>query len=207
MCGFGGSIWQLQRLVHTLNRAGYDVTALDFSKSVLSAGNPTLLPQLVDEVTVIAEQQASVAGPTLLVGVSLGSLLALNILRRSSMFTTGVLITGGDIAKIAKKLYPKVWPQPYGKLAAEWKNINIYTEPTDLRGKHMLFVVHESNKLIDTSDIYAEVARQQSAGNHLQLVVRDTFDHIGTIIEETIFFPKRTLTYIEQINAAEANHY
>ncbi|HSX05646.1 MAG TPA: alpha/beta hydrolase [Candidatus Saccharimonadales bacterium] len=200
LAGFGGSIWQLRRLVRVLNKAGYDVTALDFPKSVLSSGDTTHLPQLVDEVVAFAEKQARAsAEPTLLVGVSLGALFTLNILRRSNLFDEGVLITGGDIAKIAQKLYPSKWPQPYAQLAKAWQDINMYTLPAQLKNKRLLFVVHPSSKLIDVRDIRREAKMQQAAGNHLVLVERDRFDHIGTIIEETILRPKRVLTYIDQV--------
>lgn len=201
MCGFGGSIWQVRRLVRVLNSAGYDVMALDFSKTVLSQGDPTLLPTLVDEVVQYCEKSArATEGETLLVGVSLGSLLALNVLRRSSLFRTGVLITGGDIAKIAKVLYPAKWPQSYSELAWLWQRINMYSDPAELADKRLLFVVHPSRKLIDVKDIYHEVQRQQEAGNDLLLVKRLGFDHIGTIIMETVVFPRRILSYIKQIS-------
>ena len=200
LCGFGGKIWQVKRLIKTLNKAGYDITALDFSKDVLSKGDPQLLLQLVNDVVAFAERQAKqVQKPILLVGVSLGALISLNILRRSNLFQTGVLITGGDIAKIAQKLYPKVWPQTYAELAKTWESVNMYTDPQLLTGKRSLFVLHDSNKLIDVGDVRAEITRQRQAGNDVALVERKTFDHVGTIIEETVLFPRRTLEYIEQI--------
>lgn len=201
LCGFGGSVWQTRRLVSVLQKAGYNVTALDFPKEVLSKGDPTLLPQLVDEVVAFANSQAKKFGkPILLVGISLGALIALNIIRRSESFTEGVLITGGDIAKIARSIYgAKVWPQSYRALANAWQNINMYTAPRDLVGKRLLFVLPARDDLIDTSDIYREVKAQANAGNHLVVVTRRSFGHIGTIIEETILFPKRVLAYIDQV--------
>ncbi len=106
---------------------------------------------------------------------------------------------GGDIAKIAKKLYGKVWKQTYDELAVLWQDVNMYTKPELLKGKRLLFVVPPSSKLIDIKDIYIDVDLQRSAGNSLQMVERTKFDHIGTIIEETVVFPKRTLTYINML--------
>lgn len=123
MCGFGGSIWQTWRLIKLLNQNGYNVTALDFSKEALSLGDPALLPSLTDEVAAFAENEAKRLGsPPLLIGISLGALMSLNILRRSTVFMKGVLITGGDIVKVAKKIYRNaVWPQSYTELAALWQ--------------------------------------------------------------------------------------
>jgi len=197
MCGFGGSIWQLKRLINRLNRAGYDVTALDFSETVLSSGDPKLLPELVEEVVEFAETEAEkTKGPILLVGVSLDALISLNIIRRSN-FDKAVLITGGDIVIVAKRLYGKqVWPQSFEELAALWSAVNMYTKPEALAGKRLLFVLPANDKLIDVSDVRHEVRRQAEAGNKLLLVERRPFGHVGTIILETVLFPGRTLGYI-----------
>jgi pimeloyl-ACP methyl ester carboxylesterase len=201
LCGFGGNIWQVKRLITTLNRMGYDVTALDFSKQVLSKGDPKLLPSLVQEVTDFAEQKANESKqPILLVGISLGALLSLNIMRRSKQFTRGVMITGGDIVKVAQRLYgAKVWPQSYKTLAQQWENINMYTKPALLEGKHLLFVLPKRDKLIDVEDVRNEVAAQRAYGNDLTLIERRAFGHIGTIIEEAILLPYRTIKYVQHV--------
>lgn len=201
LCGFGGNIWQVKRLIRVLNRMGYDVTALDFSKEVLSKGDPTLLPSLVQEVVAFAERQAATEKqPILLVGISLGALLSLNIMRRSPHFKTGVMITGGDIVKVAQRLYgKKIWPQTYSELANAWKDINMYTDPALLTGKRLLFVLPKRDKLIDVADVRNEVATQRAHGNRLTLIERRAFGHIGTIIEEAIILPRRTITYVRHV--------
>ncbi|HSX30601.1 MAG TPA: hypothetical protein VLE99_01670 [Candidatus Saccharimonadales bacterium] len=203
LCGFGGRIWQGKRLINVLRRNGYHVTALDFSTEVLSKGDPKLLPELIDEVVAFAETKAKGASePILLVGVSLGALISLNILRRSKHFNEGVLITGGDIAKVALRIYGNhVWPQSYDKLAEQWLSINMYTPPKQLRGKRLLFVLPAHDRVVDTSDVYREVSLQNKTGNHLLLVTRRPFGHTGTILEETVLFPRRVLSYIERIKA------
>ncbi len=205
LCGFGGSVWQTRRLVAVLRRSGYNVTALDFPKEVLSTGNAQLLPQLINEVVDFAEAMAKAKNkPILLVGISLGALITLNILRRSAQFREGVLVTGGDIVKVAQGIYGhKVWPQSYQELAHKWQDINMYTQPAQLAGKRLLFVLPANDRLIDTADIHREVALQNDAGNHLVVVTRHSFGHVGTIIEETILFPKRILAYIAQVKGAE----
>jgi len=201
LCGFGGSIWQLKRLISVLNRDGYNVRALDFSEDVLSKGDPELLPALTHEVVTLAEaRQRELNRPVLLVGVSLGALMSVNVLRRSKLYDTAVLITGGDIVKVAQRLYgPKVWPQAYDELASIWQDVNMYTEPALLRGKHALMVLPTRDKLIDPEDVRAEVEKQQAAGNDLQLLERGNFGHLGTIVEEAVLFPKRTQGYVRRV--------
>lgn len=201
LCGFGGNIWQIRPLVHTLKKAGYDVTALDFSKTVLDAGDTRLLPELIDEVVEFAEKEArESSAPVLLVGVSLGALISLNLLRRSKRFDTAVMITGGDIVKVAKRLYgDSIWPQSYDELAKAWQKINMYSEPSELTGKRLLFVLPRRDRLIDVEDVRGEVEKQQRAGNALTLIERRAFGHVGTIVEEAVQFPRRTLRYIEHV--------
>jgi len=203
LCGFGGSVWQTRRLINVLRRSGYNVTALDFPKEVLNKGDYRLLPQLIAEVAAFADAQAKAVGkPVLLIGISLGALIALNILRSSKHYSEGVLITGGDIVKVAHGIYGRsVWPQSYEELAKKWRQVNMYTAPERLAGKRLLFVLPAGDGLIDTADVHAEVKTQNDAGNRLVLVTRHSFGHVGTIIEETIIFPQRILVYIEQVKS------
>lgn len=203
LCGFGGSIWQTKRLLGILHKAGYDITAMDFSKDVLSKGNPRLLLSLMNEVTILAEAEARRVGkPILLVGISLGALVSLNIMRRSKLFNKGVLVTGGDIVKVAQNIYGhRVWPQSYEELTKTWTSLNMYSDPIQLKGKRILFVLPSRDRLIDPTDVRQEVKTQNDAGNTLMLVERHALGHVGTIIEETILFPKRILGYIDRIEA------
>jgi alpha-beta hydrolase superfamily lysophospholipase len=203
LCGFGGAIWQTKRLTNKLNRAGYNVTALDFPKTVLSSGDPTLLPQMISEVVSHVEDQAKKADQKiLLVGISLGSLLSLNIFRRSKLFDTAVMVTGGNIVTVAQNIYGrKVWPQSHTELSKLWETINIHTDPELLRNKRALFVLPSRDHLIDTSEVLTEIDRQTRAGNNIKLVTRGSFGHVGTIIEETILFPSRILKYIDQLES------
>lgn len=201
LCGFGGRIWQTKRLIGVLNRAGYTVCAMDFSKDSLASGDTTILTNLVTEVCKFIETETKDVDPhdVLLVGISLGALLSLNVIRRSNRLFKAVLITGGDIAKIAQKLYPKKWPQSHESLAQEWQANNMYSKVDELRSKKLLFVLHLSSKLIDAQDAYREIEHQNTAGNTLLMVERTKFDHVGTIIDETVLHPSRVLEYIQKV--------
>jgi pimeloyl-ACP methyl ester carboxylesterase len=202
MCGFGGAIWQTRRLTMVLRKAGYDVVAVDFSKEVLGSGDPTFLPRLVEETLAFTEEEARKHDDeVMLIGISLGALMALNILRRSPLFTRGVLITGGNIVTVAQNIYgSKIWPQSHAALSELWESVNIHTDPERLRGKKMLFVLPAKDTLIDTTEVREEITRQNAAGNHIALVERGQFGHIGTIIQETVLFPRRILRYIAAIS-------
>jgi esterase/lipase len=108
MCGYGGKIWQTKRLVRVLTRAGYTVEVFEFSTNVLKSGNSDDLLKLADEMVFTAEKiRKQGKKEPILIGMILGALLALNILRRSTNFHTGIGITGGDIVTVAKKFIPR----------------------------------------------------------------------------------------------------
>jgi len=201
LCGFGGAIWQTRRLIAALNRLGYNVTALDFPKRVLSEGDPTLLPTLVDDVVEFVEAERKKSNQDiLLVGVSLGSLLSLNILRRSDSFSKAIMLTGGNIVTVAQNIFGrKVWPQSHKELSKMWESVNIFTDPKKLKDKRILFVLPLKDTLIDTSEVRAEVERQRGAENSVHLIERRAFGHAGTIVEETVLFPGRIADYISRI--------
>ncbi len=186
----------MRRMVKVLNKAGYDVTALDFPKKVLSSGDATLLPALADEVTEFARGFVSRGRAPLLIGVSIGGLMALNVVRRVPEYKTAILITGGDIAKSAPKFYKRAWRQSYEELSEAWQSVNMYTDPATVRGKKLLFVLHRSSMVVDSDDVEEEIARQQQAGTDITLVRRKTFGHVGTIFEEAALYPNRLLDYI-----------
>ncbi len=200
MCGLWGSIWQMRRLIKALNRAGYDVTALAFTNKIIISGDPRLMIDLVDEVVDFADNLArESAQPVELVGVSFGALLALNIVRRLPAYTRGVLVTGGDIAKIVHWFVPWKWRMPYRELASTWRRLNMYSEPAELRGKRLLFVLHDKGRMIDPSDAVHEISKHRRAGNEVIVIERHRFGHIGTIIEETILHPARVLEHLKHV--------
>jgi len=202
MCGLWGSIWQLRRLIYTLNKAGYNVTALDFTSKIITSGNPKLMIDLVDEVIHFADRlEKDSKQPVELVGVSFGALLSLNIVRRLPAYQRGVLITGGDIAKIIQWFVPWKWRMPYAELAAEWQKLNMYSDPKELHDKQLLFVLHHKGRMIDPQDAIEELRKHREAGNRITVIERHRFGHIGTIIEETIVKPERILQYLEKVGA------
>jgi len=205
MCGLWGSVWQMRRLIRTLNGAGYDVTALAFSNRIITSGDPQDMLQLVDEVVAFADDlQRNSKQPVELVGVSFGALLALNIVRRLPAYQRGVLVTGGDIAKIIQWFVPWKWKMPYAELADKWKQLNMYSEPQELLGKRLLFVLHHKGRMIDPNDAVEELRKHREAGNDVTVIKRDRFGHIGTIVEETILNPGRILQHLHTIGAGKS---
>jgi len=209
MAGYGGKVWQLGRLTSVLLEAGYNVTAIDYDDIVLSSGDPQMLLDLTEEVCQQARRTLEQYKlPVLCVGFSLGALLSLNVMRRDTAFRRGVWITGGDIVKVAQRLYgKKVWPQPYAELASAWRTVNMYSDPP-LHDVSAVMILPTHDRLIDPDDVRSEVAKQQQdASNNITLIEHNRYRltglkgaHVGTIVEESVLFPERVLKYIKMLD-------
>jgi esterase/lipase len=201
ICGFGGKIWQTKRLINLLIKNGYNIRAVDYTTDVLTKGDPQMLVDLVKEMHIEAVRfKKKVKRSVLLIGISLGGLISVNIIRRDKQFSQAVIITGGDIVKCAiRSQGTKVWPQTYEELANLWKSVNMYSDPTTLKHISSVMVLPIADQLIDPDDVRKEIALQKAAGNRMQLLERSIFGHVGTIIVETVLFPKRILRYIEML--------
>jgi hypothetical protein len=202
ICGFGGKIWQTKRLINLLLKNGYNVRAIDYTRDVLTKGDPQMLVDLIEELHAEAVLfQAEVKQPVLLLGISMGVLASVNIIRRDERFSRAVMITGGDMVKCAQRSQgPRVWPQSYEELARLWESVNMYSDPTTLTRINSIMVLPTADKLVDPVDVRNEIASQNKAGNNMKLIERHIFGHVGTIFVETVLFPKRVLRYIAMLN-------
>jgi pimeloyl-ACP methyl ester carboxylesterase len=198
-----GKIWQARRLISVLQKAGYFIRAMDFSTEPLASGNPQLLPDLINEVHAQAVKLRQQAGNEItLIGFSLGGLVSLNILRRDKQFYRAVLITGGDIAKAVHRQDTKHnWHHPYDELAELWKDVNLYSDPADLKHTSLVMLISSKDELVLPEDVRAEAAKQTKAGVSYRLLESHTRGHTGTIVEEMILHPKRMLRYIDMLDA------
>lgn len=202
-CGFGGRIWQVKRVVNVLTRAGYTVRAYDFSATILTSGDPRELIEVTDEMVKEAERQSdNWHGETILLGISLGVLLSLNVLRRSDCILKAVGITGGNIVTAAKNSAPRSWLQSDEELTTLWKDVNMFTDPKLLRDKKMIFVLPLKDKYIDPNEVIQELETQTAAGNTFICVEKKSFGHIRAIFDETVLHPKRILSYLDMLDLA-----
>ena len=198
ICGHGGKVWQTKRLVRTLRGDGYAVEVIDHIPDTLSNGDPLMLPGLIEEVYGLAVAlRERVKQPILIVGFSLGALIATNIVRRDKKFEKAVLITGGDIAKAVLRLPTKdQWVQSYEELAEMWKPVNMYSEPGSLDHASIVMILPVRDQLIDPEDVRVEAKKHKK----FILIEPRHFAHAGTVVDETILRPKRILKYIQMLN-------
>ncbi len=198
ICGHGGKVWQTKRLIRTLMRDGYAVKVVDHTAETLSTGDPSMLPGLIDEVYNLAvAYQEGVNQPVLVIGFSLGGLIALNIVRRDTRFNRAVFITGGDIVKAVLRLSTKEqWPQSYDELAEIWKPVNMYSNPGSLDHASMVMVFPLKDQLVDVEDVREEAKKHKK----FILIEPKHFAHAGTVVDETILRPKRVLKYIRMLD-------
>lgn len=198
ICGHGGKVWQTKRLVRTLMRDGYAVKVVDHTADTLSTGDPSMLPGLIDEVYDLAvEFQENVKAPVLIIGFSLGGLIAMNIVRKDKRFDRAIFITGGDIAKAVLRLSSKdVWPQSYEELAKIWEPVNMYSQAGALDHASMVMIFPIKDQLVDIEDVRNEAKKHK----RFVLIEPRHFAHAGTVVDETILRPKRVLKYIRMLD-------
>lgn len=201
---YTGKIKHHTRLRRLLNRNGYDVLLFDYGKEVLESGDASLLPELVQQIKNHAEEiikrNSNYQGKGMLIGSSLGALIALNILRSSSQFNKAILITGGDIAKVAQKFYPHVWKRSYAQLADDWSEVNMYTRTEDLEGKKALMVIAKRDRIADPSDVIKEAQKHHMYGNDFILLTKKGLGHGKRVIYETMLYPRYILKYIAKLD-------
>ena len=197
MHGYGGYLWQAKRHLSVLKKAGYRIFALDFSYR-LSTHNPQDLIDLMDEVDELLISKGLVKENTLIIGISLGGLVGLNLLRRHNELNKLLAITGGDITHLpSKRSLRKNWGLTRKELSDRWADVNMYNKPGVFQNKHMIMMLPVRDKVIDPDEVKREVESQKKL-NDIHLI-NTRGGHFRTIITETIFFPKRNLKLFERI--------
>lgn len=197
MHGYGGRLWQAKRHLSVLRKAGYKILALDFSYR-LDTFNPQDLIDLIDEVDGLLKTKGLIKQSTLIIGISLGGLVGLNLLRRHVELDKLLAITGGDITHLpSKRSLKNNWKLTRKELSVRWSGVNMYSKQDEFCNKHMIMMLPVRDKIIDPQEVKTELEIQKNFNNiHL---VSTRGGHLRTIITETIIFPKRNLKLFERI--------
>ena len=201
MMGYGGYLWQSKRQIELFKKSGYKIIAMDFV-DVLKRKNPDDLLSLMDNVTKVLAKQKVVSSGTIIFGVSLGGLVGYNMMKRYNELNKLIVITGGDMTHIpakvpVKRSLVKHWGLTREQLSERWKDVNIYSEVGTIRGKHIIMVLPNRDKVINPKEVSDELARHTQY-NKINLI-RSSGGHFRTIITETILKPKNGLALVKQI--------
>ena len=197
MHGYGGYSWMAARQLSVLERAGYEILALDFV-DILRAHDPQDLVSLMDEVAQLFQDEGLIHPGTLIVGISLGGLVGYNLLRRYPELDKLLVITGGDISRLPwKRTLRKRWKLTRSELARRWEGVNMYTPVGQIRDKRMIMFLPLRDKLIDPEEVTAEIAKQGQL-NDIKLI-RTPGGHFQTIISQTVISPAKILPLLREL--------
>ena len=197
MLGYGGRIWQAKRHIRILLNEGYQVITLDFI-DILKNHDPQDLISLMDEVSKYLKEKDLISKETILLGVSLGGLVGYNLIRKHKELNKLLVITGGDMTHIpSKRALKNKWKITHSKLSQVWNQVNIYTEPSMMKNKHVVMLLPKRDRVINPSQVRHEIAKHTTANDFT--LVSTNGGHFRTIITETILLPKRSLKYIKQL--------
>jgi hypothetical protein len=95
VCGLSGKINQYRKAVKALNQAGYSVVVYEYDLDIFAAGDPSLLPALIQQITDDFAKHSASHKEVLATGVSLGAYIAFNVQRRNAKIKRGLYGTAG----------------------------------------------------------------------------------------------------------------
>ena len=101
VAGFKTKIKVYFRAINTLRNLGFDVLAFDYDPSVLDAGDPQILLDIVAIVTSHVSKKSKKYTQTLCMGVSLGSFISYNVQKRvANAYVGAYAVAGVDTANV-----------------------------------------------------------------------------------------------------------
>jgi hypothetical protein len=130
--GYGGNISSYTPAIKQLQRLGYDIRIYEYTKTVFTLGNPEILLQIIDRITIEIEALSINYEEVVCMGVSLGSFIAFNVQKRISNAFYGVYADAG--ISVAHAIYTA---RVFRKVALAFTT-NGYTEETLSKAWHLI---------------------------------------------------------------------
>lgn len=205
LLGNGGRIRLYMPHIRALTLFGYRIMAFEYDPQVLAAGQPGRLIQVADEITSAIKSDMKGRQVAGLYGVSLGSLLAINMMARLGIKKT-ILNTGpGSIVSViwevpafeaTKQRYIKNG-HDRGAVEKLWKHLEAADNADHLTGSQMLCLNSVDDKIITYANVKATIGQLRKTVEiqettikelgHMRAIIRNMF-RLRTTIG---FFRKR----------------
>lgn len=194
LTGFGGTIKQYKPHILSLQLSGFRVVAFAYDKSILEAGDPSLL---IESLHLIAKKVSEdkkthkVAG---LYGISLGSWLGSNILVECNI-ESGVFNTG------AASMARVVWDNPNFKdvkvafqqkghtrqtLERRWGPYEFTATGRRWAGKRVVIMSSYGDEIVDINEVRHNIDSWQKAGDNIQWITNRRLGHRRAIIRNML---------------------
>lgn len=194
--GYGNTVDMYRPHYALLRVMGFRIHAYQYDKAVLNGGDPTLLPSAIDEMQEIVETDSKdypVAG---IYGISLGSFIGLNILKRTAIdqaaFNTGVVSV---LSTVWDNPYLAAEKQEFQKAGHSWKSMaetwREIDRPDELENKKVLLMISEGDKVLSPAPSKHNYKAWINSGVNGELVVSKRLGH-GQAIFRNLLRIKRT---------------
>lgn len=194
MTGYGGTIRQMRPHIATLQLAGFRVSAFEYDRSILSGGDPTLLPTTVDEIKgAVAEdmRQHEAAG---VYGISLGTLIGANVLAKTglkrAMFNTGLV----SMADVNWNNYHQAQEKQgfidsghdYESLRQTWQDIEVASLADRVKGKDVVLMASTGDTYLGYEEACRTAEAWKHAGTSVDVVTSKGLDHTPAIVRNAL---------------------
>lgn len=190
LCPYGFKLRGFKIPIRKLQKAGFAVIGYDFSKSVLSRGDPAILARCIDEVRTDAAQQIAAyktAGFTSFgfFGSSLGAFIGYNLLTLADL-KWGVMNTGGGVADAiwSKRDLRDVYiPRGYTfeSLEQTWLPLQ-YPEFPSLKNRRLLMITSTNDKMIPQKSSIKCFDHLKAAGADVRYIKLRGLSHGATVL-------------------------
>jgi predicted esterase len=166
--GLGGTIESYEPAILSLQSRGFDVIAFQYDRSVFTAGDPSLMPNLIDDITAKVAYAGENYERIVSCGASLGAFIGFNVQRNLKKATQGIYGTAGiPISRVLRSV---------------WHNIEIDPKKSGLRANQSLIMVNgKMDRIINFSDAERVMDSWKNNGDRVEFHGMNYRGHLATI--------------------------
>jgi hypothetical protein len=189
MTGYRGKIVSYKKVIQHLNRKGYSVIAYEHSATVLTRGDPKLLPALVRQLCDDVARRAAGSKYIICIGASIGAGLCFAIQRRIPVARFGIYAGAGvsppetiyeaPLFFFVRNKFAKLG---YGKaeLKSAWAAIDISPD-NNFSQTPFIMALGKMDRVVKYDKAVATLNGWQQHGQDIQIITKARLGHFGII--------------------------
>lgn len=189
MMGYRGKISSYHIVIEILNHRGYSVIAYEHSATVLTKGDPTLLPILVRQLCDDFAKRAVGSKDIICVGASIGAGLCFAIQRQYPNVKFGIYAGAGvsppetiyeaSLFYFVRKKFAKLG---YGKaeLQKAWAEIDVLPDK-NFSQTPFIMALGKKDRVVGYDKAMTTLHAWQEKGQSIQIITKDGLGHVGII--------------------------
>lgn len=190
--GYGSTIKQMWLHIKILQLMGFRIVAFQYKKTILNSGNPSLIVDSIDYIFEIIKRDRLNHRISGIYGVSLGSFIGFNLLKRTDI-TKAIFNTGG--VSVANTIWSKTAlateKDAYirsgyckKKLQEIWSDIDNIGDCG--KDKEIILMISEGDEVLSPKESVANYKKWLRSGVDAELIVSKWLKH-GPVIVCNLF--------------------